>query len=243
MKPFHLWIVLACAALAGLAACGGPAPGVADVAPATGEVQGTVPPSTPFPPDIHEDSRARLPQINPADLDAYGQRVYDIMVNPDSRYAEGLSGPLGMWMYSPQMAEHVFPASSYLRFETQFDQRLTELAILTTAREVNSQYEWTQHEVRAIDAGLEDEIIDIVKHRRDTAGLGDVEATIIAFGREVVSGEKLSSETFAHALELFGEKGVMNLAGLIGYYNFVNISIKTFDVQLAPDRAPTLPMP
>ena len=114
---------------------------------------------------------------------------------------------------------------------------------------MNSQYEWTSHEPAARGAGLQDEIIEIVKQRRSlegltgVPGLGDREATIIRFAREVLSREKVSSETFAKALELFGEKGVMNLAGLIGYYNFVNITLKTFDVQLAPGRERLLPSP
>ena len=202
-----------------------------------------------IPADINRDSWARLPILAREDLDKDGQKAFDTIVNPDSRYASGLRGPLAMWIYSPTMAEHLFPASSYLRFGTEKDQRLTELAIISTAREVNSQYEWTSHEPAARRAGLQDEIIEIVKQRRsleglsDVPGLGDREATIIRFAREVVSREKLNSETFAKALELFGEKGVMNLAGLIGYYNFVNITLRTFDVQLAPGRARLLPLP
>ncbi len=152
-----------------------------------------------------------------------------------------------MWVYSPLMAEHVFPASSYLRFETEKDQRLTELVILATAREVRSQYEWTSHEPAGESAGLESEIIDLVRRRGDldTAGeipgLGDRERTIIAFVREVVSEEKVTTATFGRALELFGEQGVMDLAGLVGYYGFVNITLKTFDVQLAPGSERLLP--
>jgi 4-carboxymuconolactone decarboxylase len=152
-----------------------------------------------------------------------------------------------MWVYSPLMAEHIFPASSYLRFGTEKDQRLTELVILTTAREVRSQYEWTSHEPLGLRAGLEPEIIDLVKRRADldTAGdlpgLGDRERTLIAFAREVISEQKVSSATFSSALELFGEQGVMDLAGLVGYYNFVNITLKTFDLQLAPGGERLLP--
>ncbi len=137
-------------------------------------------------------------------------------------------------------AEHIFPASSYLRFGTEKDQRLTELVILTTAREVRSQYEWTSHEPLGLAAGLEPEIIDLVRRRADldaagdVSGLGDRERTLIAFAREVISEQKVSSATFSRALEFFGEQGVMDLAGLVGYYNFVNITLKTFDVQVAP---------
>ncbi len=200
-----------------------------------------------IPSDIFEDSWARLPQLSRETLDAEGQRAYDVIVHPDSRYATGLRGPIGMWVYSPPMAADLFPASTYLRFGTEKDQRLTELVILATAREVRSQYEWTSHEPAGERAGLEPEIIDFVKRRADldTAGdipgFGDRERTIIAFVREVVSEEKVTSATFRRARELFGDRGVMELAGLVGYYGFVNITLKTFDVQLAPGRERLLP--
>ena len=200
-----------------------------------------------IPSDIQTDSWARLPLPQRAQLDADGQRAFDIIVHPESRYATGLRGPLAMWAYSPRMAEHVFPASTYLRFGTAKDQRVTELAILATAREVRSQYEWTSHEPAGLWAGLEPEIIDLVKRRGDldnagrVPGLGDSERLIITFVREVINDEKVSSATFQRAREIFGERGVMDLAGLVGYYGFVNITLKTFDVQLAPGRERLLP--
>ena len=197
--------------------------------------------------DIATDSWARLPLPRREQLDLEGQRAFDVIVAPGSRYESGLRGPVAMWAYSPLMAEHIFPASSYLRFGTEKDQRLTELVILATAREVRSQYEWTSHEPAAERAGLEPAIIDLVKTRGhlngagDIRGLGDREQTIIRFVREVVSEEKLSSTTFSRARDLFGERGVMDLAGLVGYYGFVNTTLKTFDVQLAPGRERLLP--
>lgn len=200
-----------------------------------------------IPDDVHRDSWARVPLPSRDTLDADGQGAYDVIVNPDSRYASGPRGPVTAWIYSPLMAEHIFPASTYLRYGTEKDQRLTELAILSTAREVRSQYEWTSHEPLAQRAGLEQQIIDLVRAREDldaagdVPGLGDRERTIILFAREVVSEEKVSAETYARVVDLFGQKGVMDLAGLIGYYSFVNVTLKAFDVQLAPGRERLLP--
>lgn len=200
-----------------------------------------------IPPDIHEDSWARLPLLQRDTLDAEGQRAYDIVVNPESRYADGLRGPIAMWVYSPGMTEHYYPGSTYVRYGTDKDQRLTELAILATAREVRSQYEWTSHEPAALDAGLESEIIELVKQRGDldsageVPGLGETERTIIRFIREVMNNEKVSSETFQRAIDQFGERGVMDLVGLVGHYSMVNLTLKTFDVQLAPGRTRLLP--
>jgi len=213
--------------------------------PAMPEYVPTVVAESDIPADIDRDSWGRLPVPARDTLDSDGRRAYDAVVNPDSRYASGPRGPTTPWLYSPLMAEHIFPASTYLRFGTEKDQRLTELTILSTAREVRNQYEWTSHEPLARAAGLEQELIDLVRHRgaldASVPGLGETERTVIRFAREVVSEEKVSSTTFAAALGLFGEKGVMDLAGLIGYYSFVNVTLKAFDVQLAPGRERLLP--
>jgi len=116
-----------------------------------------------LPRDIHPDSLARLPKVKREDLDAEGKRVFDQMVNPNS---DGLGGPIGMWIYSPPMAEHIFANNTYLRFKTQFDRRLTELAILVTARELDQQYVWTQHIRRDDAAGPQASVADAVSATR-----------------------------------------------------------------------------
>jgi 4-carboxymuconolactone decarboxylase len=149
------------------------------------------------------------------------------------------------------MAEHIFPARDYLRFgnDGERDQRLAELAIIATARELDSQYEWSAHEPAARREGLEEEIIELVRAGRPLPetqtlpGLGDRERAIIQVARELVNEPKLSRDAFETAQRLFGNEGVMDLAGLIGYYTFVNYTLKTFDVQRAPGSELLLPLP
>ena len=202
-----------------------------------------------IPPDVHEDSWARLPTIERETLDAEGRRVFDVIVNPDSRYAGGLRGPIGMWMYSPPMAEHLFPASTYLRYgaDGARDQRLTELAILTAARALDSQYEWSAHEGLGRTAGLEEEIIDFLRYDRPLAdgdglpGFGEVERTLVAAVRELIRAPRLGRETFEAAQRLLGNQGIVDLVGLIGHYTLVNYTLKAFDVQRPPGSRLLLP--
>jgi len=183
-------------------------------------------------------------------LDADGKKLYDSIVNATTPYGRGLPAPIGMWMHSPKMAEHVLPLYMYLRFggdsgdAMYFPVRLVELAILVAARETNSQYQWTSHEPTARKVGVEPEIIDIVKYRRSADGLGEKEATIIRFGRELFRDRRVSSATFAQAQKLFGTAGATDLAGLMAFYEFLYLSSNaTFDIQLAPDEKPLLPTP
>jgi len=176
------------------------------------------------------------------DLDADGRRTYDAIVNPKTPYANGLPSPIGMWMHSPEMAQYVLPAYMYVRFGTQLGTRLTEVAILTTARETDCQYQWTSHEPVALNAGVARNVIDIIKYRRPTDGLDAKDAFIVRFGRELFRDRHISAETFSQGMKLFGTAGVTDLAGLMAFYEFLYLSSNaTFDIQMPPGQQPLLP--
>ena len=109
-----------------------------------------------------------------------------------------------------------------VRWESPLGRRLTELAILTQAREYHQPYEWSLHEMEAVAVGLEPEIVDVVRDQRPVArsvpGLGDREAVIIQMGRELFGESKLSPETYARALQLFGKSNLVDVAGLMAQY-------------------------
>jgi len=190
-----------------------------------------------MPADIFDDSLARLPQVKRENLDSAGQDAFDTYVRPGTGYETGLRGPIGMLMHSPELAKAVFDVRQRVRYGSAKDQRLTELTIILTARELDNQYIYTAHEPAARREGLEQGIIDIVRFRKsldevgETDGLGETERVIIDFTREVISEEKVSSEVFARAIELLGNEGVVDLTGLIGYYNFIAMNLRAFDVQ------------
>ena|SRR2546425_8200836 len=196
-----------------------------------------------LPPDVHPESLSRLPLRQRKDMDEQGQRFYDAVVGPQSRTLVGLRGPSGIWLHSPKLAEHLRAANQYLRFETGLDRRLTELAILVTARELDQQFEWTAHEPAALREGLEPEIIEIVKRRKPITGLRRTEALIVRFGRELFREKKVRSRTFAEAVEAFGYQGVVELAALMGNYAMTAVILDAVDQRLQPDQPPLLPMP
>lgn len=195
-----------------------------------------------LPEDIHPDSLSRLPLLTRDEMDEQGQRFYDSVVSPQSRTLVGLQGPSGIWLHSPRLGERVRAANQYLRYESDLDRRLTEMAILVAARELGSQFEWTAHEPAALREGLEPKIIDVVKHGRSAAGLGTKEALIIAFGRELFRKRKVTSRTFARAVEVFGRRQVVNLAALMGNYAMTAVMFRAVDQHLRPGQKPLLPI-
>ena len=196
-----------------------------------------------LPKDVHPESLSRIPLIRREAMDDEGKRVYDVILGPQTRTLAGLQGPYGIWLHSPKLGESLVAGNQYLRFQTGLGRRLTELAILVTAREMDQQFEWTAHEPEALKEGLEQNIIDVVKHRKDVAGLGEKEALIIRMGRELLRQNKLSSQTYAQGVKLFGVRGMVELSALIGNYAMTAVTLNTFDQQLRPGMKPLLPIP
>jgi 4-carboxymuconolactone decarboxylase len=177
-------------------------------------------------------------------LDPETQLLYDSVVNSVTPYPRGLPTPLGVWLHSPAMAAHALPLYMHLRFggdavdAIHFTVRQVELAILVAAHEIKSERQWSAHESTARMVGLEQEIIDVVKSDKGVDGLGEKEAAIVRFGRELFRERRISATTFAGAQKLFGTEGVADLAGLLAFHQFIELaSYATFDIPAAGDPA------
>ena len=93
-----------------------------------------------------------------------------------------------------------------------------ELAILVACRETNYNLEWNGHEPSAIKAGVDPKIIDVVRHGGALTGLQEQDAAVIRFGRQLFTDKKVDSATFAKAVELFGQRGVMDIVAVMNTY-------------------------
>lgn len=196
-----------------------------------------------LPRDVHPESLSRLPLLGRDELDEQGRKQYDAVVGPENRTLVGLRGPSGIWLHSPRLGGFLRAANQYLRFETALDRRLTELAILVTARELDNQFEWTAHEPAALTEGLDPKIIDAVKRRKSVSRLGKKEGLIVSFGRELFRWKRVRSQTFARAVSAFGRRGVLELAALMANYAMTAVILNTVDQQLHPGQKPLLPIP
>ena len=190
-----------------------------------------------FPKDIDKGSRNRLPFPTRDDVDDEGKKIFDEMIH---------GGHAPTRFYSPKLAKSMAEAHHVVKFETDLGGRFTELAVLVAAREMNNQYEWTQWEdhgsrKRGESPEIERSLIDVVKYCKPVTGLGEKEATIVRFGREMFGQNKVSSATFADAVRLFGAKDVANIVELIGLYAATGIELVTFDTQLEKGEVPLLP--
>jgi 4-carboxymuconolactone decarboxylase len=195
-----------------------------------------------MPSDIDLQSGFRLPLPRREDLDEAGKKAYDRGTTPGATIA-GLQGPAGVQLYSTRTAPHLAAINRYLRFEAGLSPRMREIAILTTAREMDSQFEWVAHEPEALTEGVEQSVIDVIKHRKSTTGLNEADAIVIELGRQIWRDHKVTSELFARAKAQFGPNKLVDLVLLMGNYAGTAALLTAVDMQLHPGKTPLLPIP
>ncbi len=194
-----------------------------------------------YPDDIDPESGCRLPLPRRDELSPEAQASYDRLTSTNAENLRGLRGPGGIQLHSPELSRVSRPLNRYLRFEAGLGGRLRELAILVTAREFDSQFEWAAHEREALREGVSPELIEIVRLRRDLDGVAEADAVVIALGREIFGARKVSSATYARCLAQFGRRKLVDLVALMGNYAATAALLTAFDMQLDPGTEPGLP--
>jgi len=195
-----------------------------------------------IPDDVDPESRCRLPLPKREEMDELGRQLFDRATDPKGGTIRGLKGPSGIQLHSPRLAQHASPLNRYLRYEAGFSGRVRELAILTTARECDSRFEWAAHEPAALKEGISMSLIDIIKHRRSTAELAAADATIIELGREIFGARKVTPATYARAEKQFGRRGLVDLVSLMANYAGTAAILTAFDMQLDEGTTAILPV-
>ena len=163
-------------------------------------------------------SAERLPPIADAEL-TDEQREAAEAFKEGRGYA--VHGPFAVMLRSPEVMLRAKAMGDYLRFRNVLPRRVSEMVILITAREWTQQFEWTYHYRYAMEAGLAPAIADAIGEGRRPGDMAEDETAAYAFAIELHHRKSVSDATYARALELFGERGVIDLTGICGYYSFL----------------------
>lgn len=158
----------------------------------------------------------------------------------DARGAD-LSGPFVPLLRSPELLSRTRALGDYLRFRSALPPRLSEFTILLTARRWAQNYEWDVHAPIAREAGVAAETIAAILADRRPAALSDDEAAIYDFCDELQRTHAVSDATYARALGRFGEKGVIDLVGIQGYYSMLAMVLNTARTPVAAGHQPAFP--
>jgi 4-carboxymuconolactone decarboxylase len=145
-------------------------------------------------------------------------------------------GPFNAWLRSPVLGDRLQKVGEYIRFNTSLPLRLNEFAILITARHWTSQYEWYAHLPLALKAGLDPRVADELAMNKRPAGMKEDEAAVYDFCIQLHRDKKVGEAAYKRAVALFGEKGVMDLVGVSGYYTAVSMTLNVAEVPVPPGQ-------
>jgi 4-carboxymuconolactone decarboxylase len=154
----------------------------------------------------------------------------------------GVRGPFNALLRSPELADRAQKLGEWVRFRSSLPERLKEFAILVTARHWSAQYEWHAHHAHALKAGLDPRLAAELALGQRPSGMKDDEAAVHDFCRELHEKKAVSDAAYAAVLRQFGERGVVDLIGVIGYYTLVSMVLNVERHPLPEGAAPLPPL-
>ena len=147
-----------------------------------------------------------------------------------------MNGPYNVFLRSPEMGDLAQKYGASMRFHSSNPRKLNELAILITGRFWNAQYEWYAHHKYALQAGLSPAVIDAVATGKRPVSMQPDEEVVYNFCTELLNTRQVSDATFKAAVDKLGERGVVDLIGVMGYYHLVSMLLNV-DRYPLPDGA------
>ncbi len=182
----------------------------------------------------------RITLPSPESMTPEQRRVYDAVVSgPRGKVV----GPLRAALHSPELAERWQALGAFLRYRTQLTPRQSELAILVTGRACQAPFEWYAHRIEAEKAGIEAEVIEALLAQRMPAALDETDAAIVQYATELNRHRSVSDATHARALARLGERTLVELTALVGYYTMVAMTLNAHEIPLPEGVAPAFPLP
>jgi 4-carboxymuconolactone decarboxylase len=179
----------------------------------------------------------RLKLLSPGEMTADQKSIYDESIASKRGKPPP---PMMAWLASPEMARHATRLGAFLRYDTSFPARLSEIAILVTARHWTAHFEWYAHKRLALEGGLDPKIIEDIRCRR-TPTFDDPKAKMVYdIAKSLHEGHGIVRSLYDEAVTLIGEQGIVEIIGLCGYYTMVSMTLNTFEFPLPDGEASEL---
>jgi 4-carboxymuconolactone decarboxylase len=179
----------------------------------------------------------RMPEIPPGKMTEAQKKAAEEFV---AGRGTPVVGPFVPLLRSPEVMLRAKAMGDYLRFKSVLPPRLSEFAILITARQWTQQFEWGVHSTIAVKAGLSPEIVKAVADGARPAGMSEEETIVYDFCTELHHNKSVSDATYGRALAKFKEQGIIDLVGINGYYTFLSMVMNVARTPPPKDAESTL---
>lgn len=171
----------------------------------------------------------RLPNLSPETMSAAQFEVFkSINSGPRGRS----QGPFTALLYSPELTRQVERLGVYIRYNCRVPSRQRELAICLVGADWHADFEWHVHEPLALKAGIPAVALDQISRGQAPVLKDPLDRVTSSFVRELLQTRRVSDATYGLAVEAFGEAGVVDLTGLVGYYTLLAMTLNTFEVPV-----------
>lgn len=185
---------------------------------------------------------SRFPQLKLEDTASGPQRALAERMLNETRV--GLGGPWNIMLRSPNVGQAMVDLYHYFRWDSSLSNRLVEFCILVTSREVQAPYEWFIHYPLALKEGASEASLAQVRAGKRPAQVKEDEAAAYDFATELLRDKIVSEPTYQKAKAVLGEKGVVDVAALVGTYSAIGGMLNVAEVFGTTGTAPQyLPMP
>lgn len=176
----------------------------------------------------------RLPDIPDQKLNARQRQLLEAMrAGPRGRASK--DGPFGIYLHSPETGDFVQALGAHCRHNTVLPPRLSEFAILLTARQWRAPYEWHAHAAIAEQAGVRPRTIEAVRAGRVPTTAAKDERAMYDFVSELYATRRVSTPTYKRLHTVLGDTGMVDLVAVLGYYALVAMMLDVFEVTPPPD--------
>lgn len=142
-----------------------------------------------------------------------------------------VSGPYGILLHSPEVALRGASLGNYVRFHSDLTPQQREVAVVALGHELGAAVIWASHTRLARAAGVSDEVIAAIAENRPATALPGDAGLIVRYVRELFREHRVSDEAFAALHGRLGDRGIVDLTGLLGYYAFVGTVLNAFEVE------------
>ena len=169
----------------------------------------------------------RLPDL---DLNNFTDKQKQVYKNIENGPRGRVAGPLRIWMRNPELAENAQALGQYARFDSSLSPKLSELAILITARYWSAQFEWVHHVPSAREAQISEDIISAISYAKRPIFSDASMQTVFDYCAELHRDKEISDDTYKSAISKLGTAGVIDLTAICGYYTLISMTIKAFRI-------------
>ena len=180
---------------------------------------------------------ARVGNVTREELKPEEHEFYDSIASSRG----SVRGPYGVLLHSPDLAARVAHTGAFVRFNLDLPESLKETVIITTAREIKSQYEFAAHARLARQAGVSDETISAIANGTAPSGMSGEGALLVTYTKELLQNHKISDTTYNAVRDKYGIGKTIEITALIGHYLLVGQILAAVDIDLPEGAKAELP--